>query len=366
MKYFLSFAKNKNLKYDSMPTLPQNTQLTMLVGTYTYDTSRGIYTFRFNQLTGEHIALQCADVTNPSFLAITHDNNIVYSVTENGNDSKINAHRFNAASGTLEHINSVNAEADPCHIRILPNGLICTANYSDGSISLFKTNADGSIRPEHEVIRFSAPTGPNTKRQNGAHVHFTLLSPDDRFLLTNDLGTDRIHALDLNSNMSSLTDTTVHPGYGPRHSIFSTDGKHLYLINELSGHVIAYRYDHNSGLLHEIQDSLADETNAGGSADICISPDGRFLYTSHRLENDGISVFAIAEDGTLTKTNYLSTGKHPRNFIITPNGKYMLVACRDDNFIEVLLRDPSTGALNDTGERIAVPRPVCIKFANQE
>ena len=90
------------------------------------------------------------------------------------------------------------------------------------------------------------------------------------------------------------------------------------------------------------------------------------INTQQQIQNDGISVFAIAEDGTLTKTSYFNTGKHPRNFIITPNGKYLLVACRDDNFVEVLLRDPATGALNDTGERIAVPRPVCIKFANQE
>ena len=115
--------------------------------------------------------------------------------------------------------------------------------------------------------------------------------------------------------------------------------------------------------MKEVQRLMADEGQGGGSADIHISPDGRFLYTSHRLKKDGISIFAIdPKRGTLKKVGYQLTGIHPRNFAITPNGKYLLVACRDDNKIQVFQRNETTGTLTDTSQHISVDKPTCIIF----
>ena len=91
-----------------------------------------------------------------------------------------------------------------------------------------------------------------------------------------------------------------------------------------------------------------------------ISPDGRFLYASLRLKDEGVAIFEVAEDGTLTYIDRQPTGKHPRNFNLTPDGKFVLVACRDDNSIEIYSRDRNTGLLKDTGKRIAVPKPVFV------
>ena len=102
---------------------------------------------------------------------------------------------------------------------------------------------------------------------------------------------------------------------------------------------------------------------AKGSGDIHISPDGKFLYASNRLKADGIAIFSIQPDnGILTKVGYQLTGIHPRNFIITPNGKYMLVACRDSNVIQIYERDADTGLLTDIHGDIKVDKPVCVKF----
>lgn len=67
-------------------------------------------------------------------------------------------------------------------------------------------------------------------------------------------------------------------------------------------------------------------------------------------------------DGTLTKVGYQLTGIHPRNFTITPNGKYLLVACRDTNEIQVFVRDAETGLLQDTGKTIHTDKPVCLQW----
>ena len=106
------------------------------------------------------------------------------------------------------------------------------------------------------------------------------------------------------------------------------------------------------------------DAGARGGADIHVSPDGKFLYASVRLKNDGIAIFKIKPDGTLEKVGYQNTGKHPRNFAITPNGKYLLVACRDDNRIEVYERNAETGLLTSTARAMQVSQPACIQFAN--
>ena len=112
-----------------------------------------------------------------------------------------------------------------------------------------------------------------------------------------------------------------------------------------------------------IQHIKADTLDARGSADIHLSPDGKFLYASNRLKGDGIAIFEVSsEDGTLDKVGYQPTGIHPRNFNITPNGKYLLVACRDTNEIQIYEREEESGLLKDTGKRIKMSKPVCVQF----
>ena len=151
-------------------------------------------------------------------------------------------------------------------------------------------------------------------------------------------------------------------GTGPRHFDFHPNGLYFYLLGELSGEVIVY--DYNMGDLKQKQTIFADSVGARGSADIHVSPNGRFLYASNRLQEDGIAVFSIdPQDGTLTKIGYQPTAKHPRNFAITPNGKFLLVASRDDNVIQVFSVDKKTGLLQDSNQDISIDKPVCIKFA---
>jgi 6-phosphogluconolactonase len=206
------------------------------------------------------------------------------------------------------------------------------------------------------------------------HLHCVRITPDGKYLLADDLGTDQIHKFNINPNANAdnkekfLTKGTpeafkVAPGSGPRHLIFNSDGKFAYLINEIGGTVIAFRYA--DGMLDEIQTVAADTVNAQGSGDIHLSPDGKYLYASNRLKADGVAIFKVDEtNGTLTKVGYQLTGIHPRNFIITPNGKYLLVACRDTNVIQIFERDQATGLLTDIKKDIKVDKPVCLKFVD--
>ena len=122
-----------------------------------------------------------------------------------------------------------------------------------------------------------------------------------------------------------------------------------------------------SDSLGVVQTIKADSVGAQGSGDIHVSPDGRFVYASNRLKADGIAIFAIDQaTGRLTHAGYQPTGPHPRNFAITPNGRFMLVACRDTDTIEVYAVSGADGSLSRVaGADIHVSRPVCIKFIEQ-
>lgn len=348
-------------------------ELSMVVGTYTGGESKGIYTFRFNQETGESMALSEAEVTNPSYLTISADSKFVYAVSEHGDGREaVNAFSFDKPTGKLTFINKQEARgADPCYI--ISNGKnIVTANYSGGNISVFPVAANGSLLPASDVINFVG-SGPDPVRQEHAHLHCVQFSPDGKYLFANDLGTDQVYKFNVNAKADGTNKEKfitlgnpplfrVHPKSGPRHLTFAPNGKYAYLINELSGTVIAFQYQ--DGNLTEIQTIIADEGNAGGSADIHVSPDGKFLYASVRLKQDGVAIFAInPTDGMLSKAGYQLTGEHPRNFAITPNGKYLLVAGRDSNAIQVFERDKESGLLTDIKKDIKVDKPVCIRFA---
>ena len=355
-------------------TFAQDNNLMMYIGTYTEESnSNGIYTYHFNQENGTFELLSSATAANPSFVTLSPDGKHLYAVSEY-NDGRQGAYSFDVSEDKVQLSNPVfhptapkdalpRAGADPCHI-ITDGNYVITANYTGGDISVSPLDTEGKLKAETQHIAF---VGKTPKRV--AHIHCIIPTPDKKYILATDLGNDRVYRFRYNKkarkNSEVLTAQRVayemSDGQGPRHLTFSKDGRFAYLIGELGGECVVLGY--HKGKLKEVQRLMADEGGGRGSADIHISPDGRFLYTSHRLKKDGIAIFAIdPEKGTLTKVGYQLTGIHPRNFAITPNGKFLLVACRDDNKIQVFRRDEETGELIETPEEIEIDKPTCIVF----
>ena len=355
-------------------TFAQDNNLIMYIGTYTEESnSNGIYTYRFNQENGTFELLSSATAGNPSFVTLSPDGKRLYAVSEY-NDGRQGAYSFDVSEDKVQLSNPIflptapkdvlpRAGADPCHI-VSDGKYVITANYTGGDISVFSLDAAGRLQPEVQNIAFVGNTPERV-----AHIHCIIPTPDKKYILATDLGNDRVYRFRYNKkarkNAEVLTAQRVayevSDGQGPRHLTFSKDGRFAYLINELGGECLVLSY--RKGKLKEVQRIMADEGGGRGSADIHISPDGRFLYTSHRLKKDGIAIFAIdPEKGTLSKIGYQHTGIHPRNFAITPNGKYLLVACRDDNKIQVFERNEATGELIETPEEIEIDKPTCIVF----
>ncbi|MDH6309256.1 6-phosphogluconolactonase [Dysgonomonas sp. PFB1-18] len=358
----------------NMESISDNNSMYLLVGTYTGGESEGIYVYQFDTVSGYSQYKSVVKISNPSFLAVSKDEKYVYAVSEDGNNAgAASAFAFDKKDGSLKLINSQLTGGDaPCYIIVDDAGKhVVTANYSGGSITLFDTKEDGSLNPAAQVITFQGK-GVDTERQKQPHLHCVKYSPDGKYLFADDLGTDKVHKFDVNNGapgsylkVGTPAAFKVADASGPRHLTFHPNGKYAYLINELSGAVIGFAYDSATGNLTEMQSIQADTLNAKGSADIHVSPDGKFLYASNRLKGDGLAIFSVNEgDGKLTKVGYQETGVHPRNFVITPNGKYLLAASRDSDVIQIFLRNQETGLLEDTFRDIRLDMPVCLKFAS--
>lgn len=279
-------------------------ELAMLVGTYTNGTSKGIYTFRFNQETGASTPLSSVELPNPSYLTLSEDGKLVYAVSEmNDSTAALSSLAFDKETGSLRLLNTEPTRgADPCYVAT--NGKeVLTANYSGGTMSVFPLRTDGTVAPVDTLFEGTA-TGPDAVRQATPHIHCTAFSPDGKYIFATDFSADRIlrfvlHPKDIVPH-PSVEATDMDADSGPRHLTFSPNGKFAYVINELSGKVIAFSYD--DGRLEQIQTIVADTVAARGSADIHLSPDGKYLYASNRLKEDGIAIFAVNPDnGTLAK-----------------------------------------------------------------
>lgn len=353
----------------------------VLIGTYTTGTSKGVYVYRLYEERGklsylnEFTTTDDTAFTNPSYLTVSSNNRFVYVVNEN-KVGGITALSFVPATGKLTYINSQPSNgANPCHITVDKDQKnIFVSNYSSGNLTVYPLGKDGSIGPMSQNIQDSG-TGVNKDRQEGPHVHMSVFSPNEKYLFYNDLGTDKINICRYHaSKIPPLTPAepsfvTVKPGNGPRHSTFSSDGKYLYLLQEMGAAINVYSCD--NGKLTQVQtiSMLADNFKGQvGAAAIHISPNGKFLYASDRGDDNDINVFAINQDnGQLTfVARHPSLGKGPRDFMIDPQGKFLLVANQYTNSVYVYHIDPNTGTLNGVVANIQIGNPVCIKIVPAE
>lgn len=353
----------------TIPSMASDDNLLLLTGSYAPADADGINLYEFNQLTGQwrHVS-ELKGISNPSFVIFNADGTKIYSVGEDeGMTSTVNTIVLDREQQTMALTDSrLTFAGSPCHLALSPGeSHLITANYTGGSATIYALDSVGMPCGDPHIIRFSG-NGPDTARQQQPHAHFVTFTPDKRSMWITDLGTDRIHTFPLRGGVTlvdsaAMRDVYIAPGAGPRHVEFHPSLKRAYIIDELDGKVNVM--DTGNNMPRMVQRVTADSIGARGSGDIHISPDGRFLYASNRLQADGIAIFKVdAKTGLLAPAGYQPTAPHPRNFAITPNGRYLLVAARDADTIEIYAIDRQTGMLTATGQVISTHKPVCLKF----
>jgi 6-phosphogluconolactonase len=349
-------------------------KMTVYIGTYTGEKSKGIYRADFDAATGELGApVLVAETPSPSFLAIDPKRRFLYAVNETGPVGSVCAYAVDPATGGLTPLNRQSSEgAYPCHVSVDATGrTVMVANYGNGIVASYPVRPDGSLGPAASVIRHDG-SGPNKARQEGPHAHSIYPDPGNRRALAADLGADRIYLYDLNPEAGKIEPTapafaSIAPGSGPRHIAFGKDGKHAYVINEMLSTITVCAYDDATGVLTPGQTVPTLPEGFGGAsttAEIAVHPSGRFVYGSNR-GHDSLAIFSVnARTGRLTLVGFQPTGgKNPRSFAIDPTGAYLLAANQDSDSIVVFRIDSKTGKLTPTGRKASVGLPVCLVFA---
>ncbi|MEW9502660.1 lactonase family protein [Jeotgalibacillus marinus] len=336
------------------------------IGTYTKGTSEGVYSFTLDTEKGELARAEvAAPLINPTYVTISDNERFAYAVSPGG----LTAYEVNKVTGELTLINSIsNKESSPCHVSIDPtNQYAAAAYYHDGTVVLYKVDPDTGRLLEQLSVAQQVGNGPNKDRQEAPHMHFSGFTPDGKFLVGVDLGTDEIVTYEYKEgNLNDVQRRATPPGSGPRHVAFHPQGLHAYAMTELSNEVLVLRYNEVNGSFDIIKSitAIPDDfkDNSQGSA-IHISSDGRFVYAGNR-GHDSIVVYKVDQvTNELELVEYANTGGNwPRDFVLDPSEKFLIATNQESGNVVLFKRDAETGKLTETDSVIQVPDPVCVKF----
>ena len=357
-------------------------KLRVYIGGYTKGKTKGIFIYNMNPSTGFLTPQGVGpDVESPSYLALSPNHRYLYAVNEVDTfegkpGGGVSSYKIDPSTGALTLINAQNSGGTgPCHISTDSAAThILVANYGSGSVEVLPVDgADGSLGMPSCLIQHSG-SSVDASRQEGPHAHCSIFDPNDKFAMVCDLGLDKIVAYKYDKTAGTIDSTGVSPGVvapgsGPRHFVFSKDGKHGYCVTEMKSTVTAFHYDPSSGALKEFQTISALPAGFNGNssgAEIALSPDGKFVYSSNRGA-DNLAIFAVSpRDHTLSLVGHQSTGgKVPRCFGIDPSGNYIIAANQESNTLVVFKRNIKTGTLTPTGQTLECPAPVCVVYLKQ-
>jgi 6-phosphogluconolactonase len=346
------------------------------LGTYTRTgPSQGIYAVRLDRETGTLSTPELmAEATDPAWITLSPNRRFLYAI--HGSPAQAIGFNVDSTTGKLTPLtapaiaSTATSVNPPSHLAVDASGrTLLAANYREGFVASIPIRHDGTLG-EARIIRHEG-RGTHPTRQDKSHVHSVTLSPDNRFVLVADLGLDRVFSYALDPTTASLTPANppyvaTAAGAGPRHFKFSCDGRHGYVINELNSTITVFDYEARTGALAAKQSisTLPPDCKAQNiTAEVRVHPNGRFVYGSNRGD-DSIAVFSAQESsGELTRIEIVKTGgKTPRNFALSPDGKWLVCGHQDTPVLTVFRVDASTGRLTRMESAANVPACVCVLF----
>lgn len=344
-------------------------------GSYNWEKgSEAVYVYELDNETGKLTKVaSSSDVLNPGYITISPDGKYIYASSDAKvpNYGTVSSFAFDADKKALTFLNQQKTGGEnPVYVNVDKTGKwLINVTYNQPTISVFPLLANGQIDSIAQHFKFTEGSGVNPKRQDKAHTHSAVFSPDSRTVLFADLGADKILQYPFAATKqqplidNQSTSLNTKPGSGPRHITFCKDGKLVYSIEELAGMISVYDFSDNT--LKEIQriathpDKIKDGFE---SSDVHISPDGKFLYATNRGKENNIAIFKVLGDGTLESIGYQKTGgKHPRTFAIDETGKFIIVTNVNSNNVTVFRRNMETGMLKKVGKPVKISHPTCVK-----
>jgi 6-phosphogluconolactonase len=248
--------------------------------------------------------------------------------------------------------------------------VVFVANGAGATLASFHVLSDGSLSEPVSTFHFTGHS-VNPRRQKAPWTHCCTLSPDNKYLLVNDLGLDRITTYTFDLATGTLTPSELPfyqalPGSGPRNLMFHPNGRWVYSVNEMGNTLDVMTWDSKQGVLTKVQNISTlppGFTGQNTAATVQIESTGKFLYVSNRGA-DNVAVFTVSPcDGTLALIQQVpSGGKTPRHILLDPSQRWILVSNQGSGNVTVLGRDPHTGFLEPGKRQVSVDSPCCTAF----
>jgi 6-phosphogluconolactonase len=358
----------------SEKAVPPSGAIRLYVGTYTGGESKGIYRLRLDPATGQVTPDgPPTETVSPSFLVLSQDGTRLFAVNETGESATdpaggVTSFSVDPATGALAVLSRTSSSGPaPCYLSLDKGDRhVLVANYWGGSVAVFPVQADGRLGAATSFVRHTRENP--TPRDPAPHAHAIHVDPSNRWALVTDLGLDTVFVYPYDAERGALgpdpRQVAMEKGAGPRHLAFDPDGKGVFVLNELNGTVVSFAFDPTDGSLakvHSLSTLAAGYTGKNGSAEVAVSPNGRFLYASNRGPDD-IAIFEILRPSRrLRLAGHQATGgRHPRHFAIDRSGRFLVVAHRDSDSVWVYRIDTATGLLSYASGPVSVPKPVCV------
>ena len=314
------------------------------IGTYTTGRSEGIYQFQFDTETGMlSNPVLFAAVHNPK--SVAHRGNILASAIEQ--DGKAGVAIWDTRALGQEPLSICCPEQQtPCHVRFSGSSLL-TANYHEGLFTVYRMDS-------HQL---SCARQIACGSKAGCHQSLARRG----FMLVPCLEQDQVRIFD---RKFSPRGVILFPqGSGPRHGVFNPKDRTLWIVTERSHELYHFAFaDTRFQQIACIPILPADDTcSKSTTAAIRLSLDRRFLYVSTRGA-DIMSVFALEGQTARCIQQVPCGGKHPRDFVLSEDGRFALVLCRDSDDLFSIAIDPETGLLGQTVCQITVPEgsSICL------
>ncbi|MEA2726021.1 MAG: 6-phosphogluconolactonase [Acetobacteraceae bacterium] len=328
----------------------------------------GINVYRVDEVSGGWTHLQhVGGLENPSLFTLNRDATRLYSV--HGGRNLISAFAIDPGTGALTLLNQVDCQGNnPVDSALDPTErFLLIANYGSGAVAVMPVGDDGRLQPVSQVVPLPGTPGPNPKEQASSHPHALIFDPTGQFVVVPDKGFDRTFFFSFQNGR--LTPTQQHfidssPGAAPRHTVFHPTLPVLYVNNELDSTATVFDWTAGRATERQVISTIAPgHTGHNTTAEIAVSPCGRYLYVSNRGQ-DSIVHFVIAPGSGLLKYagTFATGGARPRFFTLGPRGLHLYVANQDSDEITAFHVDQRAGSLIPTGVRISVGSPSAISF----
>lgn len=319
-------------------------------------------------------------IERPSYLLLSGDKNTLYCIRETAEiDGEYGGGVASVdVSGAKMRVMSkqcIHAKG-PSHLSVEGERLIVSV-YGEGAVAQFRLAEGGkTISPTFSRIQFSG-RGYDPERQAQSHPHYVRRTPDGTHVAVCDLGLDKIWMFPYSDDFGLCAEPVGVPapdGCGPRHLVFSDDGRFMYVLTEMGSTVLVYEYLGN-GRAALVQTVLTvpedfERRIENVCAAIRFSREKTEIAVTNRV-HDSLAFFRVGADGRLTGTGYVKTGLWPRDFEFSPNGRFIVAANQNSNAVDVYsYRDGAETA----GDRVkllpghgirADIMPCCVVFGRE-